>query len=63
LDLEMIFSPRKMTVIEWAERFAGLLPEEALEVHLDHVSTNRRRVRLTLRTARAQAIAQQITSP
>ncbi|MDP3723446.1 MAG: tRNA (adenosine(37)-N6)-threonylcarbamoyltransferase complex ATPase subunit type 1 TsaE [Candidatus Omnitrophota bacterium] len=63
LDLEMIFSPRKMTVIEWAERFAGLLPEEALEVHLDHVSTNRRRMRLALRTARAQAIAQQITSP
>ena len=46
LDIELIFSPHKITMIEWAERFAGLLPDERLEVHLEHVSTNRRRIRL-----------------
>jgi len=47
LDLDLIFSPSKITVIEWAERCADLLPEDHLVVQLAHVSTNRRR--LTLR--------------
>lgn len=47
LDLDLIFSPRKITLIEWAERFGGLLPEDRLEVHLEHVSTNRRRLRIS----------------
>ena len=47
LDVELIFSPSKVTVIEWAERFAGVLPDERLEIHLTHVSTNRRRLMLT----------------
>jgi tRNA threonylcarbamoyladenosine biosynthesis protein TsaE len=46
LDLELIFSPGSITLIEWAERFAGLLPEDRLEVRLEHVSTNRRRISL-----------------
>lgn len=44
LDLDLIFSPAKVTVIEWAERFSDLLPEAHLEVRLSHVSTNRRRI-------------------
>ena len=44
LDLDLIFSPHKITVIEWAERFTTLLPEEMLDVQLAHVSTNRRRL-------------------
>jgi len=43
----LIFSPAKVTVIEWAERFGDLLPEDHVDAHLEHVSTNRRR--LTLR--------------
>lgn len=46
LDLDLLFSPQKITVIEWAERFAGMLPEDHVDVRLHHVSTNRRRVRL-----------------
>lgn len=46
LDLDLIFSPRRVTLIEWAERFEGLLPERRLAVHLEHVSANRRRLRL-----------------
>jgi tRNA threonylcarbamoyladenosine biosynthesis protein TsaE len=45
LDLDLIFSPRKITVIEWAERFAQLLPEDRLDVQLSHVRTNQRRLR------------------
>jgi tRNA threonylcarbamoyladenosine biosynthesis protein TsaE len=44
LDLDFIFSPRKVTVIEWAERFGGLLPGHHLRVRLAHVSANRRRL-------------------
>ena len=46
LDVDLIFSPQKITLIEWAERFAGLLPEHHLAVRLSHVSTNRRRLQL-----------------
>ena len=46
LDLDLIFSPRRVTMVEWAERFEGLLPERRLAVHLEHVSANRRRLRI-----------------
>ena len=46
LDLDLIFSPRRITMVEWAERFEGLLPERRLAVHLEHVSANRRRLRI-----------------
>lgn len=44
LDLDLVFSNHKVTVIEWADRFEGLLPAEHLEITLSHVSTNRRRL-------------------
>lgn len=53
LDVELIFSPQKITLIEWAERFAGLLPEHHLRVQLSHVSTNRRRLQLVPSGTRA----------
>ena len=46
LDLDLIFSPTTVTVIEWADRFAGLLPESYVEIHMSHVSANRRRLRV-----------------
>ena len=57
LDIELIFSPSKITLIEWAERFADLLPEERLELHLSHVSTNRRKIALVPFGARAAELA------
>ena len=57
LDLDLLLSPRTITLIEWAERFAGLLPQDHLELRLDHVSTNRRRLTLLPRGARAEAVA------
>ncbi|MDP3703616.1 MAG: tRNA (adenosine(37)-N6)-threonylcarbamoyltransferase complex ATPase subunit type 1 TsaE [Candidatus Omnitrophota bacterium] len=56
LDLDLIFSPRKITLIEWAERFAGLLPDDTLTVRLAHVSTNRRRFTVQSAGSRSQAI-------
>ena len=47
LDVELLLGPRKITLIEWAERFEGLLPERHLAVTLSHVSVNRRRLRLS----------------
>ena len=65
LDVEMIFSPSKVTVIEWAERFTGLLPDDRLEVRLSHLSTNRRRIALVPVGSHAEALVTQLqlTSP
>lgn len=56
LDIELIFGPSKITLIEWAERFGELLPPEYLEVRLKHVSTNRRRIQLIPHGAGAEAL-------
>ncbi len=47
LDLELLLDPRKITLIEWADRFDELLPERRLIVELNHVSANRRRLRVS----------------
>jgi tRNA A37 threonylcarbamoyladenosine biosynthesis protein TsaE len=49
--VDLIFGPSKVTLIEWAERFEGLLPSAYLEVQLEHVSAHRRRIRLLLHGA------------
>ncbi len=59
LDLDTLFSPKKITVLEWAERFAGLLPEDRVEVRLCHVSANRRRIALSATGGLAQEIIAQ----
>ena len=63
LDVDLIFSPHKITLIEWAERFAGLLPDDALTVRLAHVSTNRRRLTLQSTGPRSQALLAGLTPP
>ncbi len=60
LDLDLVFSPHKITLIEWAERFEGLLPEDRLAVFLEHVSTNRRRLRITASGPQSSARAAQL---
>jgi tRNA threonylcarbamoyladenosine biosynthesis protein TsaE len=58
LDEDLLFSPRKVTVIEWADRFDGLLPDDHLELQLEHVSTHRRRIVLSATgVASARALA------
>ncbi|MBI2104319.1 MAG: tRNA (adenosine(37)-N6)-threonylcarbamoyltransferase complex ATPase subunit type 1 TsaE [Candidatus Omnitrophica bacterium] len=62
LDVELLFAPHKVTLIEWAERFAGLLPEERLVIRMGHVSANRRRLSLAPSGERPQAIVRQMAS-
>jgi len=62
LDVERMFSPKKVTLLEWAERFEGLLPEDHLDVHLSHVSTNRRRFQVVPIGRRATDIVTQVQS-
>ena len=61
LDVDLIFSPHKITLIEWAERFAELLPEDHLRVHLSHVSANRRRLRLLSTSSRTADLLKRLT--
>ena len=44
LDVDLIFSPHKITLIEWAERFEGCLPENYVDVRLAHKMTNQRKI-------------------
>ena len=60
LDLDLIFSPRKITVIEWAERFGELLPQEHLALRLEHVSINRRRMTVEGHGTRGGALLAQL---
>lgn len=60
LDLELMLSPEKVTLIEWAERMAGLLPEAHLQIRMSHVSTNRRRIELSGSGARHAALISQM---
>ena len=60
LDVELLFAPEKITVIEWAERFEGLLPDDHLAIRLHHVSTNRRRLVWEPSGDRAHTIVEQL---
>ena len=60
LDVELIFSPQKITVIEWADRFESLLPEQYVEARLSHVSAHRRRIVLRPVGERARTIVTQL---
>ena len=63
LDPDLLFSRHKITVIEWAERFEGLLPEGCLQVRLSHVSTNRRRIAVSATGPRATEIVARLQDP
>ena len=60
LDLDVIFSPHKITFIEWAERFADALPADHLVIRLTHVSANRRKLQLSGTGQRGQALVAQL---
>ena len=55
-DVDLLFSPHKVTVVEWAERFGLLMPGDALEVRMSHVTTNRRRIALRADSPRGRAV-------
>jgi tRNA threonylcarbamoyladenosine biosynthesis protein TsaE len=44
LDVDWLFSPKRVTVIEWAERLASTLPSDYLELRFAHKTTNHRSI-------------------
>ena len=56
LDLDWLFSRRKVTAIEWADRLQACLPEERLELRFEHKRTNQREIRAVAHGARARQI-------
>lgn len=47
-------------LIEWPERIAGALPEERLEIELEHVDEESRRIRLRPRGARMERLVEAV---
>lgn len=56
LDLDLVFSPYRVTLIEWADRVAAVLPEDYLEIRFAHKSTNHRTMQLIGHGDRSQAV-------
>ncbi|MBI4343886.1 MAG: tRNA (adenosine(37)-N6)-threonylcarbamoyltransferase complex ATPase subunit type 1 TsaE [Candidatus Omnitrophica bacterium] len=63
LDVDWLFSPGKITVVEWAERFEGLLPPQMLQLRLSHVSANRRRITVAPSGTRAADVLERLRRP
>ena len=57
-DLDWVFSPQKVTVIEWGDLVRDCLPEDFLELHLDHKSANQRLIRAVAHGPRSQQVAE-----
>jgi len=43
-DLDWVFSPHKITVIEWGDLVRACLPDDVLELQLTHKSANQRTI-------------------
>ena len=60
-DPDWLFSPTKVTVIEWAERFVAWLPEEYVEAQLEHKTTNQRALRFLSHGPRSAQLVSALT--
>jgi len=61
LDVEWVFDPKKVTVIEWADRIADSLPEAYLELRFSHKTTNQRAIGAIPHGSRATQIVEQLS--
>ena len=62
-DVDWVFSPKKVTVIEWADRIGESLPEAYLEIRLAHTSAKRRTLTLVPHGPRAQQLVESLQTP
>lgn len=60
LDVEWVFSSRKVTVIEWADRVAACLPEDYLELRFAHHTAHQRTLRAIGHGPRSQQLGEQL---
>ena len=56
LDLDWLFSKKNVTTIEWADRVAGCLPDDYLELQFAHRTTNQRAIRVIAHGARSREL-------
>ena len=56
LDLDLIFTRTHVTVIEWANRFEGSLPDDYVELRLEHQKASRRRISAIAHGPRSEEI-------
>ena len=62
LDVDLIFSPKKVTVIEWADRCQDGLPEDHVELRLEHRTTHQRHVRAMSHGPRSQQVVAELNT-
>lgn len=55
-DVDWVFSPKKVTAIEWADRMADSLPEDYVEIQFIHTSAKKRTLALIPHGSRAQTL-------
>jgi len=60
LDVEWLFDPKKVTVIEWADRITDCLPEDYLEMRFAHKTTNQRAIAAVPHGSRATQVVGQL---
>ena len=60
LDLELVFSSKRVTVIEWADRVPGCLPDAYLELRLAHKTSQRRAIGAHAHGSRSQQILERL---
>jgi len=61
LDLEWMFSPKRITVVEWADRFERCLPDDYLEIQIAHRTTNQRTIRATGHGPRSVQVVEELS--
>jgi len=62
LDVDWVFSPKKITVLEWADRCNEALPEDYLELRFEHRTTHQRRIRAIAHGARSKEFISKLSS-
>jgi tRNA threonylcarbamoyladenosine biosynthesis protein TsaE len=56
IDLDWMFSPKKVTVIEWADKLFGCLPEDYLELRFAHKSSHQRTIAAFIHGSRSKEL-------
>ncbi len=60
LDVEWMFSPKKVTVIEWANRVTTCLPEDYLEIRMTHKTTSHRTIHVIALGSKSHQVLDQL---
>lgn len=61
LDVDWIFSPKKVSLIEWADRCQGALPEDYLELRFELRSANQREIRTISHGPRSEHLVKAVS--